>query len=465
MALLHSISGIRGTIGGYPGEGLSPVDVMTFAGAYGMWLRSNYGEEKRLKVVIGRDARISGPLISNLVASVLQAMGIDVIDARLATTPTIEMGVIDHKAHGGVIITASHNPENWNALKLLNAKGEFMTGEEGEEMRSLMNKSHFKFESSRRLGGYVVDDTLLDNHIKKILELPLVDADAIAGCGFRVVADGINSVGGIAVPRLLNALGVRDIVEVFCEPDGLFQHDPEPLPGHLGHLSATVVKENADAGLAVDPDVDRLAIICEDGEAFGEEYTLVSVADYVLSKTPGNTVSNLSSTQALAEVTAKHGGQHFYSAVGEAHVVAAMKKHQAVIGGEGNGGIIYPALHYGRDALAGIALFLTSLARQGVSCSKLKKQFPLYHLSKNKIDLPSGIDIPGVIDRVRSKYNNQSTDLTDGLKIWFDREWVHLRPSNTEPVIRIYAEGGDAAAADRIAGKLKDDIREVLRSL
>ncbi len=464
MALIHSISGIRGTIGGYPGDGLSPVDVMTFAGAYGMWLRSTYGE-KRLKVVIGRDARISGPVISQLVASVLQAMGIDVIDAGLATTPTIEMGVIDYKAHGGVIITASHNPENWNALKLLNANGEFMTEEEGEEMRSLMNNSNFLFESSRRLGRYMVDDTMLDNHIKKILELPLVDADAIAGCGYKVVADGINSVGGVAVPRLLNALGVKEIVEVFCEPDGQFQHNPEPLPEHLGHLSTVVVKENAHIGLAVDPDVDRLAIICEDGEAFGEEYTLVSVAGYVLSETPGNTVSNLSSTQALAEVTAKYGGRHFYSAVGEAHVVAAMKKHHAVIGGEGNGGVIYPALHYGRDALVGIALFLTSLARHGGPCSSLKKQFPLYHLSKNKIELPGGIDIPHVIERIRSKYMHQSADLTDGLKIWFDREWVHLRSSNTEPVIRIYAEGGDAAAADGIAGRLKNDIREVLKSL
>lgn len=464
MTLIHSISGIRGTIGGRPGEGLSPVDVMTFAGAYGMWLKKNHPDGP-LRVVVGRDARISGPLISRVLVSVLQAMGIDVIDAGLTTTPTVEMGVLLHKARGGVIITASHNPKNWNALKLLNGEGEFMTAKQGREMQALMDPACFEFVAAGQAGKYHQDESLLETHIQKILDLPLVDPDAIEKARFKVVADGINSSGGIAVPLLLEALGVKDIVEIYCEPTGMFGHNPEPLPGHLSHLSSEVVGSNAHLGLAVDPDVDRLAIVCEDGEMFGEEYTLVSVADYVLSHTPGNTVSNLSSTQALREVTEKHGGRHYFSAVGEVNVVSAMKKYRAVIGGEGNGGVIYPALHYGRDALVGIALFLTQLAHRGVSCSHLKKSYPQYHISKNKIELPSGVDMDLVFGRIAEKYARHTTDQADGLKIWFDKEWIHLRASNTEPVIRIYAESDSMGKAENMAGRIREDISEVLKEL
>lgn len=464
MTLIRSISGIRGTIGGHPGEGLSPVDVITFAGAYGMWLKQNH-PDKPIRVVVGRDARISGPVISHVLISTLQAMGIDVIDAGLTTTPTVEMGVLVHGAQGGVVITASHNPKNWNALKLLNDEGEFMTASQGKEMQAWMDPARFEFVSSGKIGTYSQDENMLETHIEKILDLPLVDSDAIEKAGFKVAVDGINSVGGIAVPLLLEALGVKDILEIHCDPTGIFQHNPEPLPGHLAHLSAEVVESNAHLGFAVDPDVDRLAIVCEDGEMFGEEYTLVSVADYVLSHTPGNTVSNLSSTQALKEVTEKHGGRHYFSAVGEVNVVEAMKKHTAVIGGEGNGGVIYPALHYGRDALVGIAIFLTQLARSGYSCSRLKKSYPEYHISKNKIELPPDADINLVIGMITKKYSQQTLDHTDGLKIWFDKEWVHLRSSNTEPVIRLYAESDSLNKAEKIANKIKEDISEVLKEL
>ncbi len=462
MALINSISGIRGTIGGRPGEGLSPVDIVNFASTYGMWLKSKTPEGP-LCAVIGRDSRISGSIVSSLVVSTLRSMGIDIIDAGLSTTPTIEISVIDMSAEGGIIITASHNPRNWNALKLLNEKGEFLTSEEVCEMQKFSDPADFVFVSSEKTGTYTEKDDLLDRHIEKILELPLVDIEAIRAANFSIVVDGINSSGGIAVPQLLSALGVKKIREVYCEPDGIFQHNPEPLPENLTHLSSEVGKSDASLGIAVDPDVDRLAIISEDGDAFGEEYTLVAVADYVLSQGKGNTVSNLSSTQALAEVTEKYGGKHYYSAVGEVNVVEAMKAHKAVIGGEGNGGVIYPELHYGRDALVGIALFLSKLAISGLSCSRLRKTYPDYYISKNKIELSRDVDTRQIIDMIAGKYSKQQLDRTDGLKIWFDREWVHLRASNTEPVIRIYAESDGTVKADHIAEKIKVDISEILK--
>ncbi len=462
MTLINSISGIRGTIGGRPGEGLSPVDIVNFAAAYGMWLRSKR-PDKRTRVLIGRDSRTSGPVVNSIVVSTLRSMGIDVIDAGLSTTPTVEMAVINHSAEGGIIITASHNPRNWNALKLLNEKGEFLTMKEAAEMQAMSDPSGFEFVPSEKIGTYTAASDLLEKHIEQILDLPLVDAEAIKAADLSIVVDGINSSGGIAVPRLLEALGVERVRCIYCEPDGIFQHNPEPLPDNLTHLSSEVAETDAHLGIAVDPDVDRLAIISEDGEAFGEEYTLVAVADYVLTHSPGNTVSNLSSSQALAEVTEKHGGRHYYSAVGEVNVVEAMKLHNAVIGGEGNGGVIYPELHYGRDALAGIALFLSKLAKSGLSCSRLRKTYPDYHISKNKIELSGDIDTRKVIDRIAEKYSKQSLDKTDGLKIWFDREWVHLRSSNTEPVIRIYAESDGTVKADHIAEKIKQDISEILK--
>lgn len=464
MTLIQSISGIRGTIGGTTGEGLSPVDIVKFAGAYGMWL-INRNEGEQLTVVIGRDGRISGLMINNIIVSVFQAMGIHVVDAGLSTTPTIEMAVMHYKAHGGVIITASHNPFNWNALKLLNEEGEFMTAGQGREMMEWLDFERFKFVASDKLGKHIVDESLIEMHIEKILDLPLVDSDAIRAANFKIVVDGINSSGGIAVPILLNALGVKQVVEVNCEPSGFFKHNPEPLPEHLQVLSEEVVSSGAHLGFAVDPDVDRLAIVQEDGGFFGEEYTLVAVADYVLSHTPGNTVSNLSSSQALAEVTSNRHGQHFYAPVGEVNVVNAMKEHNAVIGGEGNGGVIYPALHYGRDALVGIALFLTHLAKSGMTCSKLKKQFPQYSISKNKIELPADVNIKGILEKLVEKYQKHPHDQTDGLKIWFDKDWVHLRSSNTEPIIRLYAESDDEVKAENIASNIKNDISQALKEL
>ncbi len=464
MALIQSISGIRGTMGGKPGAGLSPVDIVRFTAAYGMWLKHR-NESSGIAVVVGRDARLSGEMVNNIVTSTLQALGIDVIDAGLSTTPTVEMAVIHRKAHGGIVITASHNPMNWNALKLLNERGEFLTAAQGQEMHKWMDFSTLEFVSSEKFGKVISDPSLLEMHVEKILELPLVDSDAIRQAGFRVVVDGINSSGGIAVPLLLNALGVSQVFEVNCEPTGYFQHNPEPLPEHLQVLAEAVVEHSAHLGFAVDPDVDRLAIVQEDGGFFGEEYTLVAVADYVLSKTPGNTVSNMSSSQALAEVTVAHNGKHYYSKVGEANVVEMMKQHQAIIGGEGNGGVIYPELHYGRDALVGIALFLTKLAHSELSCSKLKKKFPEYHISKNKIELAPDTNISDVMDALKEKYGKKPNDQSDGLKIWFDKDWVHLRSSNTEPIIRLYAESDDEIKSENIANNIKNDISEVLKSL
>ncbi len=462
--MIQSISGIRGTLGGRPGEGLSPVDILAFATAYGMWLKDR-NREQQSKVVIGRDGRVSGPLISQIVSGGLRALGIDVIDAGLSTTPTVEMGVIERKAQGGVIITASHNPANWNALKLLNELGEFMTAAQGKQMQQWMDPGRLEFETAANFGKYTSDDGLLSLHIERILELPLVDADAIRSAGFAVAVDGINSSGGVAVPCLLDALGVSSILPLHCEPDGLFRHDPEPLPENLQQLSEVVVNGNAHLGLAVDPDVDRLAIVCEDGEMFGEEYTLVAVADYVLSHTPGNTVSNLSSTRALAGVSRAHGGKHSYSAVGEVNVVEVMKQQKAVIGGEGNGGVIYPTLHYGRDALVGIALFLTHLAKSGLSCSRLRNKYPRDHLSKNKIRLPANADLADMIEALGRRYSGFPSDRTDGLKIWFAEDWVHIRPSNTEAIIRLYAESDSQSRADHLAGKIGRDINEILKGM
>lgn len=453
---------MRGTIGGKPGDCLTPVDVLKFTGAFGILLKKTHPGEK-LRIVIGRDARISGNIVSMIVTGTMQAMGIDVIDGGVTTTPTVAMGVVFHKAHGGIVITASHNPRNWNALKFLSREGEFLQQEKGEELMSLMNLDDLVFASVDKLGKYFPDEGMLDMHIEKILALPLVDTEIIRQADLTVAVDGINSSGGFAVPKLLEALGVKKIFKVHCEPSGAFAHNPEPLPENLTELSQLVVSKNAHLGFAVDPDVDRLAIVSEDGEYFGEEYTLVSVADYVLSKTPGNTVSNLSSTQALRDVTVKYGMQHFSSAVGEAHVVAAMKRHDAVIGGEGNGGIIYPPLHYGRDALVGIALFLTQLIKSGKSCSMLRRKFPSYYISKNKIELPPETDMQGLLDSLRDKYGKQPHDTIDGIKVLFETEWVHLRRSNTEPIIRIYAESDDEVKASNLAEKIILDIRELLK--
>jgi len=449
-------------MGGLPGEGLTPVDVVKFAGAYGMWLKSRFGSE-RLTVVVGRDARTSGMMINKLLTAVLQGMGIDIVDAGLSTTPTVANGVKFLSAQGGVVVTASHNPKQWNALKLLNDKGEFISSLQGEEIQGFLELSQMEFAGIDNLGYYRKDESLLETHIEKILSLPLVNSDAIRAAKFTVVVDAVNSSGGIAVPMLLEALGVKKIHELYCEPNGQFPHNPEPLPEHLRELSAEVVARKAHLGIAVDPDVDRLAMVCEDGEMFGEEFTLVAVADYVLSKTPGSTVSNLSSTQALAEVTKKYGQNHFSSAVGEVHVVEAMKLHQAVIGGEGNGGVIYPELNYGRDALVGIALFLSHLAETKKSASFLRKKFPDYFMCKMKVELPEGVDSKLVLEKILSRYaKHHEVDLTDGVKILLDREWIHLRRSNTEPIIRIYTESDNMVKAENLGKKILMDIKEML---
>lgn len=453
---------MRGTLGGKPGEGLSPVDIMRFTGAFGMWLKSKFPTD-RIAVVIGRDARTSGPMVNMIVTGTLQAMGIDVIDGGVVSTPTVSMGVIHHKAQGGIVITASHNPRNWNALKFFDNFGEFLKAGQARELQQYMQMDTFEFATIDNLGRYTFDEDMLEMHLEKILALPLVDVDAIRAARFTVVVDGVNSCGGTSVPLLLATLGVAKTIEVYCEPNGHFPHNPEPLPENLVELSQQVVKNNAHIGLAVDPDVDRLAIVCQDGEFFGEEYTLVAVADYVLSHTPGNTVSNLSSTQALKEVTLKYGGTYYSSAVGEANVVEEMKKREAVIGGEGNGGVIYPPLHYGRDALAGIALFLTCLAKSGKTCTVLKKKFPEYHISKNKIELPEETDMAMIFKKLEKKYHKQPQDTTDGIKLWFDREWVHLRKSNTEPIIRIYTESDNMVKAENLAEKIIFDIKEFLK--
>jgi phosphomannomutase len=460
MTLIKSISGIRGTIGGAVDKGLTPIDAVKFAAAYGTWLQQQYPGQ-RLKVVIGRDARISGPMIASLVQQTLVGLGIDIIDLGLSTTPTVEIAVPMEAAQGGIILTASHNPKQWNALKLLNAKGEFISGAQGEALMQIAADEAFDFAEVDDLGTITSDTSYLEKHIDAILKLPLVDAKAIAAAEFKVVVDAVNSTGGTFVPALLRALGVQEITELYCEPTGHFPHNPEPLPEHLTELSSVVKAKGAHLGITVDPDVDRLALVCEDGSMFGEEYTLVAVADYVLTHTPGPTVSNLSSTRALRDITEARSLRYEAAAVGEVNVVVKMKEIGAVIGGEGNGGIIYPELHYGRDSLVGIALFLSHLAHKNTSMTALRASYPNYVISKNKIDLAPTTNVDDILVRMAKKYAANEVDTTDGVKIYIDKEWVHLRKSNTEPIIRIYAESNDEKAANDLALRIIEEIKEI----
>ena len=461
MTLIKSISGIRGTIGGEVNKGLTPIDTVKFASAYGTWLK-NQNPNKRLKVVIGRDARPSGQMVSDLVCSSLIGLGIDVVNLGLSTTPTVEIAVPLENADGGIILTASHNPKQWNALKLLNDRGEFISGAEGNALLEIAENASFKFSAVDDLGTVTNDDSYLKKHIDAVLALPLVNLDAIRNANFSVVIDAVNSTGGIFIPTLLEALGVVNITKLYCEPNGQFPHNPEPLPEHLTDLATKIKETNADIGFTVDPDVDRLAMVCEDGTMFGEEYTLVAVADYVLSQTPGATVSNLSSTRALRDITEQRGEQYHASAVGEVNVVNLMKAENAIIGGEGNGGVIYPESHYGRDALIGIALFLSHLALQNCSASALRDSFPKYHISKNKIQLTPQIDVDDILDKMADKYKNEEVDTTDGVKIYIGKEWVHLRKSNTEPIIRIYSESRSMVAAEQLAERFKSEIQGLI---
>ncbi len=459
MTLIKSISGIRGTIGGNVGDSLTPIDIVRFTSAYAKFI-SDQDCNSNI-IVIGRDARLSGTMVSNIVSGTLIGCGFNVIDIGLSTTPTLEVAVEKESAAGGIIITASHNPKQWNALKLLNNKGEFISAVDGEKILDYAQKEDFNFSLIENIGSYNYDDTHNEKHIEDVLNLELVNVDLIRSKKFKVVLDAVNSTGGILIPKLLEKLGV-ECVELFCDPTGNFPHNPEPLPENLIEISKKVVDTNADLGIVVDPDVDRLALVCEDGSMFGEEYTLVSVADYVLSKTPGNTVSNLSSTRALSDVTNKHNGNYFASAVGEVNVVEKMKDKNAVIGGEGNGGIIYPALHYGRDALVGIALFLTNLAEKEMSCKSLRKTYPNYFISKNKIDLDLSVDIAKLLKTLESKFSFNNINTIDGLKINFDDGWVHLRRSNTEPIIRIYSESVTLDKANQLAEDFISQIKELL---
>ena len=459
MTLIKSISGIRGTIGGKPGDGLTPNDIVKYSAAYGRWVLQTTGINK---VVIGRDARISGEMVKNLVVGTLMSIGIDVVDIGLSTTPTVEVAVPDEKAGGGIIITASHNPKQWNALKLLNSAGEFINDAEGQAVLAIAEDADLQFAEVDQIGKVTTDNSYLQKHIDKILALPLVDVDAITKANFKVVIDCVNSTGGIFLPELLKQLGVTQVEELFCTPNGQFPHDPEPLPENLIALSAKVKENGASLGIAVDPDVDRLCFVDENGAMFGEEYTLVTVADYILQHKKGNTVSNLSSTRALRDVTELHGGVYNASAVGEVNVVTKMKETNAVIGGEGNGGIIYPELHYGRDALVGIALFLTHLAKTGKTVSALRATYPAYFISKNKITLTGGMDIDGLLKQMEVKYQHQPYSTIDGLKIEFDKQWVHLRKSNTEPVISIYAEAESTENAAKLADKVIADIKSII---
>ena len=463
MTLIKSISGFRGTIGGQAGDNLTPIDAVLFAAAYGTWLK-NQTSDQTIRVVIGRDARISGPMVSNLVANTLIGLGIHVVDLGLSTTPTVEIAVPLEKAHGGIILTASHNPKQWNALKLLNHRGEFLSAQAGAEVLALSEAGTFDFASVDELGTHTHDDSYLSKHIDSILALPLVNRSAIAAANFKVVVDAVNSSGGIFVPALLDALGVTQITKLYCEPTGHFPHNPEPLPEHLGDLANEIKANQADLGITVDPDVDRLAMVCEDGSMFGEEYTLVAVADYVLSKTPGATVSNLSSTRALRDVTEEwHKQSYAAAAVGEVNVVEKMKAIHAVIGGEGNGGIIYPESHYGRDALVGIALFLSHLAEKKCKVSELREQYPAYTISKNKIELTPHVDVDNILNKMARAYAHEEVDTTDGVKIYIGKEWVHLRKSNTEPIIRIYSESKNAEAADALAKRIITEIQAIIK--
>ena len=459
MTLIKSISGIRGTIGGAVGENLTPIDAVKFAAAYGTWLKNDRNKET-YRVVVGRDARISGNMVQDLVMNTLIGLGIHVIDLGLSTTPTVEIAVPLEHADGGIILTASHNPKQWNALKLLNSKGEFLNGVEGAKILEIADKDGFDFAEVDDLGKITKNDAYIDIHIDEVLDLDLVDADLVRKANFKVVVDGVNSTGGIAIPLLLDRLGVNT-VKLYCEPNGQFPHNPEPLKEHLTDISELVVKENADLGIVVDPDVDRLALICNDGEMFGEEYTLVACADYVLSKTKGNTVSNMSSSRALRDVTEKHGGVYEASAVGEVNVVELMKKNNAVIGGEGNGGIIYPSSHYGRDSLVGVALFLTHLAEKQISIRELRDSYPSYFMSKNKIQLTPQINVDAILIAMQEKYAHENITTIDGVKIDFTDNWVHLRKSNTEPIIRIYTEAKSQDLADSLAKKIIDEIKKI----
>ncbi len=464
MTLIKSISGIRGTIGGRPGDGLSPLDIVKFASAYGSWIIEQHSG-KKATIVIGRDARLSGQMVNSIVCGTLTGLGIDVVDLGLSTTPTVEVAVTELNAQGGIILTASHNPKQWNALKLLNDKGEFISDKEGKYILELAEKEDFNYSEVNTLGTYTERNDLTDIHIQKVLDLPYVDVEAIKAAQFSVVVDAVNSSGGIIIPALLEALGVKTIHKIHCEPTGNFAHNPEPLPEHLQDLSVAVVKNKAHVGISVDPDVDRLALVCEDGEMFGEEYTLVAVADAVLNyHKGGNTVSNLSSTRALRDVTEKAGGTYSASAVGEVNVVNMMKETKAIIGGEGNGGVILPEIHYGRDALVGVAIFLTHLARFGKTTSMLRKSYPNYHISKNKIELTAEINVDKVLVSVKEKYAKQPINTVDGVKIEFDKEWVHLRKSNTEPIIRIYSESENISTADALAKKIIEDIKEIIKN-
>ncbi len=460
LSLIKSISGIRGTIGGFPGSNFTPTDIMKFTLAFGYWIREQEGNRK---IVIGRDARISGQMVNSIVVGALQSIGIDVVDLGLSTTPTVEIAVHEERAGGGIIITASHNPKQWNALKLLNSHGEFISAKAGEEVLRIAEDISIEFEDVNSIGSYTSGDDYIDKHIEKILKLKLIDVAAIKKRNFKVVIDCVNSTGGIAVPKLLKALGVEQVVELYTEPNGIFPHNPEPLPENLSELSATVKKQNADLGICVDPDVDRLALVSEDGTMFGEEYTLVAVADYILKNKKGATVSNLSSTRALRDVTERNGCEHFASAVGEVNVVEKMKEVKAVIGGEGNGGIIYPELHYGRDAMVGIALFLSHLAKFGNTASQLRSSYPSYFIAKKKVDLDLSVNIEQLFEEVENKYKKQPINTIDGVKIEFDTDWVHLRRSNTEPIIRIYAESNSETTANNIAEQLMTDLKNFSR--
>lgn len=462
MSLIKSISGFRGTIGGKPDEGLSPIDVVKFSSAFATFLKRRNENKKRLTVVVGRDARLSGAMVDRLVVGTLQGMGIDVIETGLSTTPTTEMSVIEYHADGGIIITASHNPKHWNALKMLNSRGEFINAAEGQEVVDLANAADFTYSEVDELGKVTEDFDAIDKHIQQVLKLKLVDCDAIRKANFRVAVDAVNSTGGIAIPRLLKALGVEQVVELNCDPTGHFAHNPEPIPQNLTQISDTVKNEHCDLGVVVDPDVDRLALVCENGEMFGEEYTLVSVADYVLQHTPGNTVSNMSSSRALRDVTHRYAGcEYAASAVGEVNVTTLMRQTNAIIGGEGNGGIIYPELHAGRDALVGVALFLTLLAKKGMKVSELRKTYPNYIISKNRKDLTPDMDVDALLQKVAALYgsnNHCQVSTIDGVKIDFEDGWVHLRKSNTEPIIRIYSEAHSEARANELAQQVMEQI-------
>lgn len=463
MTLIKSISGFRGTIGGKEGEGLTPVDIVGFASAFASFIYDESGKEK-IKIVVGRDARLSGEMVESLVNQTLVAMGVEVVNLGLSTTPTVEMAVVDLDAQGGIILTASHNPKQWNALKLLNGKGEFISAAQGESLLKAIETGDVVFKDIDHLGSIISDDTQIDKHIQEILNLDLVNVDAIKEANFKVAFDAVNSTGGITIPVLLKALGVKEIIPLFDEPTGIFPHNPEPLPENLSAISDEVVKKKAHVGFVVDPDVDRLAIVSENGDMFGEEYTLVAVADYILSKKKGNTVSNLSSTRALRDISIKHGVEYQASAVGEVNVVEKMKATNAIIGGEGNGGIIFPELHYGRDSLVGIALFLSLMAERNEPVSNIRSSYPSYFISKNRINLEPEMDVDHILAEIAEKYKKEEVSTVDGVKIDFEEGWVHLRKSNTEPIVRIYSESNSVNMSESLSRKIMSDVGDILKN-